>query len=629
MNRGQARGSRRGGRGSANRGQGRGNHQDDRHSQPTVRRSPQRGAGVYGPSANDFSGNKEGSSKGEMGSPQEMSPCSFSKNPEHYPTLSSEYRKEWRPSDKKDLFSNDERLKDGSNSTESMEVNSNELKCSVASDSGHKGPKVHYLHLHKGQRVQRRETPSKSTGDSETSLPSRNLSQNLHKGVQRMQIGETPSKRTGDSETYEPSANDFSGNKEGSLKGEMGSPQEMFPRSFSKNPEHKPTSSPEYRKEWRPSYKKDLRSNAERLKEGSNSTESTEVNSKELKSSDASDSGHKGDFSSLSNLSQDLHEEAQRMQIGETPSKRTGDSETYLASKSEVKHGQFPIKSPLTTSGHQKPELSEHSAVDSPFDLCPTKAGIAVTLKPSLLVQNRERRNESKRSMEQPIEIVLQSGMILLKSFISPSDQIKIVKRCRDMGLGTGGFYQPGYRDGAKLNLKMMCLGKNWDPETSKYGDHRPHDGAKPPSIPIDFLRLVEDAIKKSHSFIRKNYKVGNCEHILPPVSPDICLVNFYSSTGRLGLHQDRDESEQSLRKCLPVVSFSIGDAAEFLYGDQRNVESANRAKLESGDVLIFGGESRHIFHGVASVEPNTAPKTLIEATNLRSGRLNLTFREY
>ena len=37
MNRGQARGSR---RGSANRGQGRGNHQDDRHSQPTVRRSP-------------------------------------------------------------------------------------------------------------------------------------------------------------------------------------------------------------------------------------------------------------------------------------------------------------------------------------------------------------------------------------------------------------------------------------------------------------------------------------------------------------------------------------------------------------------------------------------------------------
>lgn len=206
----------------------------------------------------------------------------------------------------------------------------------------------------------------------------------------------------------------------------MGSPQEMFPRSFSKNPEHKPTSSSEYRKEWRPSDKKDLRSNAERLKEGSNSTESTEVNSKELKSSDASDSGHKGDFSSLStlNLSHNLHEEAQGMQIGETPSKRTGDSETYLPSKSEAKHGYFPIKSPLPTSSHQKPELSEHSAVDSSFDLCPTKAGSAVTLKPSLLVQNRERRNETKRSVEQPSESVLRSGMVLLKSFISHNDQV-------------------------------------------------------------------------------------------------------------------------------------------------------------------------------------------------------------
>lgn len=40
MNRGQARGSTRGGRGSANRGQGRGNLRDGRHSQFTVRRSP-------------------------------------------------------------------------------------------------------------------------------------------------------------------------------------------------------------------------------------------------------------------------------------------------------------------------------------------------------------------------------------------------------------------------------------------------------------------------------------------------------------------------------------------------------------------------------------------------------------
>ena len=92
---------------------------------------------------------------------------------------------------------------------------------------------------------------------------------------------------------------------------------------------------------------------------------------------------------------------------------------------------------------------------------------------------------------------------------------------------------------------------------------------------------------------------------------------------------QDKDESQESLDRRLPVVSFSIGDAGEFLYGDQRDVEKAEKVLLESGDVLIFGGMSRHVFHGVSSVQPKTAPKALLDETNLRPGRLNLTFREY
>jgi len=61
-------------------------------------------------------------------------------------------------------------------------------------------------------------------------------------------------------------------------------------------------------------------------------------------------------------------------------------------------------------------------------------------------------------------------------------------------------------------------------------------------------------------------------------------------------LTQDRDESRESLQKGLPVVSFSIGDSAEFRYIDQGNVEKAENVLLESGDVLIFGGESRHVY---------------------------------
>ncbi|BAT97569.1 hypothetical protein VIGAN_09104900 [Vigna angularis var. angularis] len=124
-------------------------------------------------------------------------------------------------------------------------------------------------------------------------------------------------------------------------------------------------------------------------------------------------------------------------------------------------------------------------------------------------------------------------------------------------------------------------------------------------------------------------YGVLHAEDILPSMTPDICIVNFYTNNGKLGLHQDRDESRESLQKGLPVVSFSIGDSADFLYGVRRNEEEAEWVMLESGDVLIFGGEFRHIFHGVPSILPNSAPKELFRDSGLSPGRLNLTFRQY
>ncbi|KAJ7961121.1 alpha-ketoglutarate-dependent dioxygenase AlkB-like [Quillaja saponaria] len=230
--------------------------------------------------------------------------------------------------------------------------------------------------------------------------------------------------------------------------------------------------------------------------------------------------------------------------------------------------------------------------------------------------------------MEGTHKSILRPGMVLLKYFITHDEQVEIVRTCRKLGLGPGGFYQPRYKDGAKLRLQMMCLGLDWDPQTRKYANKRTIDGSEPPCIPHEFSLLVENAIEEAHSLIKKE-TVSNAEDILPSMSPDTCIVNFYTTSGRLGLHQDRDESKGSLRKGLPIVSFSVGDAAEFLYGEQRDVEKAEKVVLESGDVLIFGGKSRHIFHGVSSIIPHSAPKALIEDTRLRPGRLNLTFRHY
>lgn len=77
---------------------------------------------------------------------------------------------------------------------------------------------------------------------------------------------------------------------------------------------------------------------------------------------------------------------------------------------------------------------------------------------------------------------------------------------------------------------------------------------------------------------------------------PDACLVNRYQPGSRLSLHQDRDEG----RLAQPIVSFSLGLPATFLFGGGQRSDRTARSRLHSGDVVVFGGASRMAFHGVA-----------------------------
>ncbi|KAI7754794.1 hypothetical protein M8C21_018793 [Ambrosia artemisiifolia] len=213
---------------------------------------------------------------------------------------------------------------------------------------------------------------------------------------------------------------------------------------------------------------------------------------------------------------------------------------------------------------------------------------------------------------------ILGPGMILLKHYISLKDQVDIVNICEKWGVGPGGFYIPRYENGEQLRLRMMCFGRNWDPVT-RYEKHVRSDGSEPPPLPSELTSLAETTIQDAQAHLDE----------LPSMHPDICLVNFYSPIyGRLGLHQDSDESSDSLQRGSPVVSISIGDSAEFLYGHTSDESKLNSVYLQSGDVLIFGGKSRLIFHGVNQVFPYTSPLPLLQQTALRPGRLNLTFRQ-
>nr|WP_298105338.1 alpha-ketoglutarate-dependent dioxygenase AlkB [uncultured Shinella sp.] len=98
---------------------------------------------------------------------------------------------------------------------------------------------------------------------------------------------------------------------------------------------------------------------------------------------------------------------------------------------------------------------------------------------------------------------------------------------------------------------------------------------------------------------------------------PEACLVNFYDPDARMGLHQDRDENEFG----APVVSVSLGDQCLFRVGGVSRNDPTRSFRLSSGDVFVFGGESRLIFHGVDKIYPDTS--TLLK----NAGRINLTLR--
>jgi alkylated DNA repair protein (DNA oxidative demethylase) len=99
--------------------------------------------------------------------------------------------------------------------------------------------------------------------------------------------------------------------------------------------------------------------------------------------------------------------------------------------------------------------------------------------------------------------------------------------------------------------------------------------------------------------------------------APEACLINFYDSAARMGLHQDRDEEEFS----APVVSLSLGDAALFRVGGLERKAPTRSFRLASGDAMALGGVGRLAFHGVDRVIAGSS--TLLP----QGGRINLTLR--
>jgi DNA alkylation damage repair protein AlkB len=201
----------------------------------------------------------------------------------------------------------------------------------------------------------------------------------------------------------------------------------------------------------------------------------------------------------------------------------------------------------------------------------------------------------------------LEPGLHLLQSYLDADEQRRVWTICRALADGDVPMYTPTVRGGKKMSVGMLCLGRHWNAMTYRYEKTRTDfDGLEVPPIPAGLEAIAKNAAAGAGFTMR----------------PDLCIMNFYDQESRMGVHQDKDESRESLEAGVPIVSVSIGDTARFVVGGLSRKESMRPLLLHSGDVIVMGGPSRLRFHGVTRILPGTAP----EGTG--PGRFNLTFRQ-
>jgi alkylated DNA repair protein (DNA oxidative demethylase) len=202
------------------------------------------------------------------------------------------------------------------------------------------------------------------------------------------------------------------------------------------------------------------------------------------------------------------------------------------------------------------------------------------------------------RSQEQ-----LEEGAMLLRGFAAADapaliDQVaRIAQPAAFRHMVTPGGYT--------MSVAMTNCGRlGWVSDRSgyRYTSVDPDTGAPWPALPAAFFDLARLAASEAGF---ANY------------DPDACLINRYIPGAKLSLHQDRDEKDA----WAPIVSVSLGLPAVFLWGGKGRADPVRRLQLESGDIVVWGGPARFVYHGVAPLKDGQHPLT-------GAARINLTFRK-
>lgn len=196
-------------------------------------------------------------------------------------------------------------------------------------------------------------------------------------------------------------------------------------------------------------------------------------------------------------------------------------------------------------------------------------------------------------------------GFFLLKSRLSKAIQQKILAAARTVVV-QAPLFRPTMPSGQSFNYSMTNCGElGWvaDRHGYRYQQLHPHTFKVFPAIPQVIKNLAVEIAKET----------GNDDFY-----PQSCLINLYRKGEKLGLHQDSTEENKS----APIISVSLGDSGIFVLGGCLRTDETKPYIVQSGDVIVMGGESRNFFHAFKGTIPNTS--NLLKS----GGRLNLTIRQ-
>jgi alkylated DNA repair protein (DNA oxidative demethylase) len=197
----------------------------------------------------------------------------------------------------------------------------------------------------------------------------------------------------------------------------------------------------------------------------------------------------------------------------------------------------------------------------------------------------------------------LADGAVLFRGF-ADADSIPVFQALQQV-IAAAPFRQMVTPGGRRMSVAMTNCGQaGWVTDSSgyRYDVLDPVSQLPWPPMPEIVRRLAERAAVQAGFMSFR---------------PDSCLINRYEPGARLSLHQDRDERDFG----QPIVSLSLGLPAIFLFGGQLRKQRTQRMRLESGDVVVWGGASRLAFHGVAPLADGRHPLT-------GRCRINLTLRK-